>query len=376
MGENTNINEIENEYKRIDYTWLRLHYKTAIGLVVFACLLECILGLAFYTTGAVNLTLQKYVIKYIICPLALNSVFIAFGYGTIHSSKLTQNAKIYMISFMFVAICFVFYSIHRIFPSLYVIFTVPILLTVVYSNYHLTSVTALFSIGAKILSELFVKWDPYASNTFSTGLGFTDFCISLSILSAFFGVCVVVIRFERKKNDASILKEIERYHLNKRLQTDELTEIYNRTALRKAFQSMEDDQSANTYIFVMIDLDNFKTLNDTLGHDKGDQCLKYFGSLLIKNCQDAASFRFGGDEFCIIFKNQSMDTVWHTCQTIKTDFKEFAAASYPDLPLSASFGIAHYSSNITTTQLLKITDSALYRAKTEKNSINIYDGND
>lgn len=373
MDENANIKEIVNEYKRIDLTWLKLHFKTAIGLVVFACLLECTLGLTLFTTGAVEITLSKYVTKYIISPLALNLVLLAFGFWAIRSSKRTQNLKIYIISLMFAAICFVFYSVHRIFPSIYVIFTLPILLTVVYSNYNLTTVTALFSISAKIASELFVKWDPQVSNTLLTDYGLTDFFISISILFAFFAVCIIVIRFEKEKNNASILKEIERYHLNHRLLTDELTEINNRTALRKAFERMADDKEPSSYIFVMIDLDNFKLLNDTMGHDKGDQCLKDFGSILLSNCGNSASFRFGGDEFCILFKNQSMETVSQTCFNIKTDFTESIATCYPNLPLSASFGIARYSDDITTTQLLKKTDSALYCAKTAKNTIYIYD---
>ncbi len=373
VDENSNIIEIENEYKRIDSKWLRLHYLTSVGLVLFAFLIECILGLAFFNLGNIDLSIEKYILKYILSPLVLNAIFIIIGCWAIHTVRLTQDAKVYIVSLLFVAICFVYFTVHSIFTSLFVIFTVPMLLTIVYGNYLLTTVTALLSISAKIISELFITWDPDKLNIFDSDLGLTNFIISLSILCAFYVVCIVVIRFEREKNAASIQKEIERYQLQERLQTDELTAINNRTALRNAFQSIEEDASENTYIFVMIDLDNFKILNDTLGHDIGDQCLNDFGNILKTNCIDATPFRFGGDEFCILFKNQTLKAVLETCERIQEGLKENAVLYTIDVPLTASFGIAHYSSEMTTAQLMKNTDSALYRSKTVKDAIYIYD---
>ena len=63
--------------------------------------------------------------------------------------------------------------------------------------------------------------------------------------------------FERKKNAASIQKEIEHYQTRQKLKIDELTEIYNRTALRKEFQKMEKDGSGCPYFFAMIDIGQF-----------------------------------------------------------------------------------------------------------------------
>ncbi len=373
MKENTYAIEIENEYNKINTRWLKLHFNTSAGLVLFAFLIECILGIALYNTGNIELALQKYIMKYILCPLMVNSVFIAIGFWAMRSSVFQQNTKIFTVSLLTVAICFVFYSVHSIYSSLFLIFTLPALMTVVYGNYVLTTVTAAFSMAAKIISELFMKWDPYKTNTFSSEYGVSDFIISISILCAFFIVCLIVIRFERAKNDAGLQKEIERFELQQKLQTDELTAISNRTALRKAFESMEEDAEGNTYIFVMIDLDNFKMLNDTLGHDIGDKCLKDFGSILKVKCADAGFFRFGGDEFCILFKNQVMDAVLNTCRDIQKDFGQYAAAFSLGLPLSASFGIARFTSYMTTTQLLRNTDKALYQSKVMKNDIYIYD---
>jgi diguanylate cyclase len=152
----------------------------------------------------------------------------------------------------------------------------------------------------------------------------------------------VVIRFEREKNSAVIVKEIERLNLRQKLLTDELTSISNRTALRSALSRMVNDESENHYLFVMSDLDNFKMLNDQLGHDVGDQCLKIFANILRADCPGDTPFRFGGDEFCILFQNQTPGTVLDLCSNIQSHLTEALSAAGIEIPLTASFGIAVY----------------------------------
>lgn len=372
MTETANVIEIENEYKRIDGRWLRLHFNTSIFLVVFAISMECIMGIVLYNMGEIKIPLNIYLIKYLIAPLLINLFFVFIGYLIVESTKLSQTFKIYAVSLQLTIICFVFFSVHCIFNALYLIFTIPILFTIVYGQYTLTTATALCSIFAEVASELFINWDPDKINVLENNLELANFIISFGVLFSFYMACMIVIRFEKEKNAASIKKELERHLLKQKLQNDELTAINNRTALRRAFQNMEDDASQNTYIFVMIDIDNFKMLNDTLGHAKGDLFLMQFGSVLKVNCVGAVPFRFGGDEFCILFKNATTKEAVATCEKIQKDFKEVLAVNKIDLPLTASFGIAHYDSGMTSADLLKNADAALYYSKTVKNAIRVY----
>lgn len=373
LSENTNIVEIQNEYKRIDSRWLKLHYRTFICLVLFSFVVECVLCTTFFSAGYVEISLEKFVIKYLLSPLIGNTGLILLGFWAMYSPRLQLTAKAYCISLLIVGVCFVIFTVHSIFNSLSLIFAVPILLTVIYGNYTLTTVTAFLSILTKTISEAYVTWDPDKISPFDSAIGMTNFVISLCILCALYAVCVIVIRFIKDKNLASIQKEIERCQIQRKLITDELTQTYNRTALRKAFEEMEGDLSENTYIFVMIDLDNFKTLNDTMGHDNGDECLKEFGRILRKNCiDDSLPVRFGGDEFCILFKNKPIERVMETCIQIQDDLNE-SPVNHPTIPVTASVGIAHYKKGTPASQLLKNTDDALYRSKTLKDSICLFE---
>lgn len=373
IDEHSIITEIQNEYKKIDDRWLRLHYHTFIGVVLFGFLIECTLGVGLFFAGYSEMPLATYTAKYILCPLLINSILVLAGVMGMHSPHLQQKTRVCLISLLFVGVCFVFYTVHIIFDSLFMIFTAPILLTVVYSDYTLTTLTAATGISARVISELCIVWDPDKISPFDTEYGLVNFWISLCMLGSFYVISMILIRFGKEKNLASLQKEYERYHMQQKLLTDDLTEIYNRTALRTAFERMEGDTSENTYAFVMIDLDNFKALNDTLGHDKGDQCLKEFGSILRKYCKGSTvPFRFGGDEFCILFKNQVEERIIETCRRIQCDLKE-SPVNPPGMLLTASIGIAHYIKQTTAAELLQNTDLALYRSKVSKDAICIYE---
>lgn len=364
--------EIEDEYKKIDKKWLFIHYYISISLVVFTLILECIIGRVLYVTGEVSTASLKYIMKFIVIPSLMNTVCILIDYRVIHSGRISQGFKIFTVSLLFLVNCFIIFTVHSAFSSLFVIFAFPILLTAVYGNYKLSTVTAISSIVALVISELWIQWGYENISVMTDGFRLSNFLISIDVLVFFFIVSIVLIYFEKEKNAAGLLKEMERYNLRLRLQIDELTGINNRVAFRNAIRDMEEDSSDNTFIFVMIDLDNFKFLNDSQGHVAGDNCLIEFGKILQKNSGDAIPFRYGGDEFSILFKNSAINYVISICEQIQRDFKLISMNPNSDSPLTASFGIANYSNEMSPSQLIINTDKALYESKKEKNKITVY----
>ena len=166
-------------------------------------------------------------------------------------------------------------------------------------------------------------------------------------------------------------REIERCKMQQELITDSLTKIHNRVALRDAFSDMEKDASGCSYYFAMLDLDNFKMLNDTFGHEKGDQCLAEAGRILKSFCvEDATPYRFGGDEFCILFKNKEEEAVLLTLENIQEELRKNLRNKF-GVPVTVSIGVAKYTNNMTATQLLQKADMKMYQAKRKKDIIAI-----
>lgn len=148
--------------------------------------------------------------------------------------------------------------------------------------------------------------------------------------------------------------------LERQVEIDLLTGLYNRiyteqhinTLLKKDFHG----------VFFVLDLDDFKQVNDTLGHLKGDQILKQFAQLLKEIFPATAIIgRVGGDEFIIFIPNISPVTAEQLAQTLIACYREFLQQF--NLPISCSIGLALPDRFSHFENLYHSADKALYYAK-------------
>ncbi|WP_454576843.1 EAL domain-containing protein [Mesorhizobium sp. PL10] len=150
---------------------------------------------------------------------------------------------------------------------------------------------------------------------------------------------------------------------------DALTGLPNRALLEdRLSQAVLYAQRYNRWVTVVfIDLDNFKLVNDTLGHNAGDELLKTVASRLV-GCVKATDtvVRLGSDEFVIVLFDQpaNVDVISETLQTIRDAIAEPVSVAEHRLRLTASIGIANYPKDGTSPdRLLANADAAMYRAK-------------
>ncbi|NGM82122.1 EAL domain-containing protein [Paenibacillus sp. 7124] len=147
---------------------------------------------------------------------------------------------------------------------------------------------------------------------------------------------------------------------------DELSGLPNRLSLTEELKSfIEENESGQAALFFM-DIDNFKYINDTMGHTFGDLLLKQAGErLLALSAGNSRRYRFGGDEFVILLKDteQPEQTVFYAEALIQS-FKEPFQLGDSTVHVSISVGIAQYPCDGRTAEaLLKNADIAMYRAK-------------
>ncbi|HBE79966.1 MAG TPA: GGDEF domain-containing protein [Firmicutes bacterium] len=364
--------EIRKEYKKIDDNWLSLHYKTLVGLFIFALMVEGVMGLILIHSDMLSTTVSRFFWKFFMVPSGLNLICIVLETAIIKSKHFSQEQKIYAISLGFVAFCFVLFTAHNTFAAIYYIFIIAIMLTMTYASYGVTSITALASVVALSCSELFIQWDTDKISIYESTLQLGNFLIALFVTIAFSIVCMVVIYYERQKNEASIRMEIERRQMQRSLQVDEMTGVFSRKALRTAMEEMEVDTTGDKYILAIVDLDNFKGINDTWGHHLGDQCLIEFAGILKENCGKAIPFRYGGDEFCLLFRNETMEEAVFICQKIKSKLNVLRFEAQPILTLTVSFGLAEYFDQMDGVQLFIHADYALYEAKKTRDNVCVF----
>lgn len=149
--------------------------------------------------------------------------------------------------------------------------------------------------------------------------------------------------------------------LERRAYRDPLTDLYNRHYLMCFFEN--GMTSPGTLFF--LDLDGFKRVNDTFGHDRGDEVLKEVANRLrhfVAPYTEAFSVRLGGDEFIVYLPGEKSETEIHAL----ADQLLQSMSEWPEEEgLSTSIGIISYTagSDIPLPELLRQADQALYRAK-------------
>ncbi|MBQ7468866.1 MAG: GGDEF domain-containing protein [Pseudobutyrivibrio sp.] len=142
---------------------------------------------------------------------------------------------------------------------------------------------------------------------------------------------------------------------------DGLTFLYNRRSFNYDIERIK--RSMLPYSVIMLDIDNFKTINDTYGHPEGDKVLQKLGQFInseVRANSDVRGYRYGGEEFAIIISKNSYP---HTMEIAETLRRSMAATTWPfdpDLVITISLGVA---SGSFSDDVVKKADDNLYFSK-------------
>lgn len=187
----------------------------------------------------------------------------------------------------------------------------------------------------------------------------TLFSFIIAFIGIMVAVAIVIIQFERQAKQLSEMGE----ELTLAVNTDPLTEIRNRRYLMQYLEKQTAQMGDEKHCAVLIDLDLFKSVNDTYGHVFGDKVLKQFADTVKKNLgENDLIARFGGEEFMILFGTDNEDEIITTMNTIS---KEYAIFSEKEKGKEFTFsaGAAIYGKNSSITDIFTTADKRLYEAK-------------
>ena len=163
-----------------------------------------------------------------------------------------------------------------------------------------------------------------------------------------------------KKGFADTIKDY-----NRKLYIDTLTGAYNRAYFEEQLKSL-----TGVAAIAMLDLDYFKSINDTCGHQAGDEALKLFVRT-IKSCirKEDMLVRFGGDEFILIFKTITKDALTECMENIRSKVYSAKCAACPEIQLSISAGVVWTQD--CSDEAIGWADQMLYKAKEKRNCVEI-----
>ena len=168
--------------------------------------------------------------------------------------------------------------------------------------------------------------------------------------------------------------QIIRNQLQELTITDTLTSLFNRRYFGKVCSDVfaQVNRGSTKATLAYIDIDNFKSINDRFGHEGGDVVLKYFAEILLEHSRKGLDyvFRLGGEEFCIIsIDNSLQDTNKHMNRIMSIISENFSITRFGEVTIS--IGIVEFDKSFNSyDEILNLSDKKMYEAKKSgKNTI-------
>jgi diguanylate cyclase (GGDEF)-like protein len=185
-------------------------------------------------------------------------------------------------------------------------------------------------------------------------------------LGLYIVVVVFVLLFELTKIQGFIKLEQALKVINELAIRDELTGSHNRRHLIRLIEN-EKERTARLgglFCLCLLDIDYFKRINDTYGHQAGDTVLREFAATVQRQIRESDSFgRYGGEEFLLMLPETSIDEARALAERVRTNIARLSFPGLPDLAVTVSIGIAEFRSGEAIAQTVARADEALYQAK-------------
>jgi diguanylate cyclase (GGDEF)-like protein len=148
--------------------------------------------------------------------------------------------------------------------------------------------------------------------------------------------------------------------------TDRLTSLFNRYYFEEQIDYHIElfDRHNREFSIIFFDIDFFKKVNDSFGHDKGDDVLEELSHLLKREIRHIDfAFRYGGEEFIVLLPETNLDNAVKIAERLREDVKNYNFSV--DRQITISLGVAEYKKDETVREVIKRADKYLYQAKSE-----------
>lgn len=123
-------------------------------------------------------------------------------------------------------------------------------------------------------------------------------------------------------------------------------------------------ESLHEVSVILLDADHFKNINDSFGHPAGDEVLKQIALTLRESIRDVdVAARWGGEEFAILLRGMNLKEAVQRAQELREKVESLSFPNYPELKVTASFGVVSSETSTDGHELVKLADDAMYLAK-------------
>lgn len=306
---------------------------------------------------------SHYFLVYVFLPTAVNACSVWFMHLINKSSGFSSYRKnvctVYGLNMMLLnATC-----VHCYFTAVFCSLPIPFLITCVYGNKRLIKKCMALTVCSLIISMVVSAFTEQKNNP----ILFLNFIVMFMVLIVIYILGNAIINYSHENEMAIRHQMIKQQSLENKLRCDPMTGLYNHSEFYKRLNEIINDKTP--FSLAIIDVDDFKRINDKYGHDCGDKVLIRLAEIIKSYCsQTDIACRYGGEEFAIILPCRTKKEALHVLQSISAAFI-YSKFDFTSKIITFSGGICTHNGE-TALATFKLADAAMYKAKQQgKNKI-------
>ena len=337
---------------------IRFEIEKLLLITTIVCLgLEIALATYYYLIRDLGQPLNTYIEFRILLPCGINVILYLFTRFSNRSENSTDSTKNRICSIALLLITGVISLAHSYFIPLWMLPLFVVMFCSVFQDDFIQKVLAGFSFVIILYSGILHLYD------YPTERTFTIICIVIA------EVMTVAISFTSFKMETYIVRM---FLIAARgsatggngAETDRVTGVYSKSFLiSEAEKMLSEAKELEPCGFAVLDIDDFRTVNDSMGHDKGDDVLRALGSILAAYIDDETIIgRYGGEKFVVVFADGIQEEHIEMLEQMRKEFAQ-KKYSFTEKSITISGGYVWYDTKTEFEKAVSEAEEALARAK-------------
>lgn len=368
--EDMNMADFQHTFEK----WRKMLLRTNYVMAVLVLAAEAVMYFVLKDEDLILQSTRVYMLFFLVIPTLSDALIIVTGLLVLKILPPDSKMINYVPSVQLALICAVTAGTHYVFAETLCIFCFPILTTIMFNDKKMS-----WSVGilCAVLLAVVLLYRRFSLFSDGTDVYFWPESIIAYGILAVTGLICSILRKNQNEKDGIIQQGYRRQiEMREQLNLDQKTGLCGHTAFVNTLAHLAElsEITEQPLALAFLDLDNFKEINDTYGHLKGDEVILSLAGLLKKCCGDGQyPGRFGGEEFAIIFTNGSAAGAYAFSENLRSEFEK-TEYGFMDGRATLSIGVASWKHGMTPEELLELADAAMYVSKRRgKNQISIFE---
>ena len=305
---------------------------------------------------------KLYRLRFIYIPTILDFVVVVFTYRRLQSKRITSRAKNAWVCILIYFLCANMQIIHYVYGPLLMLPSIAVFVSALFSDKRLT-----FGIMIASFGSLFIAWHQ-ASIELRKGDQWlnTDEVLAALVILVTYIVARLLIAYVSEQMNYILASNERQKILIEECNMDPLMGIGNRRALNKRMNEIHlQDYKMYPPQMLILDIDDFKKINDTYGHLCGDEVLMDLAQIVKKYVQEGRieAYRYGGEEIVLFFQEMDEQSAYMIAEEIRMLFSEKEYLFDPKVRITLSAGMVTLEKMFSMDKWAEKADEKLYQAK-------------